>query len=91
MLRASIPEIDVDFETMASYQAPNGDTWLLLHHGEFGRRIVLHRPSGASENEAIKYEFAVFETRFRDTPQYLELRRQVQSRAENAHHEGITG
>ncbi len=76
---------------MASYQAPNGDTWLLLHHGEAGRRLVLHRANGASESEATKYEFAVFEMRFRDTPQYLELRRQVQLRAEKPHHEGTTG
>ena len=64
-------------ETVASYQAPNGDTWLLRRDRQFRRHVVLHLPQGATQDQCGSFELPAFEKRFQDTPQYLELRRQV--------------
>jgi hypothetical protein len=66
-------------DTLAGYNAPNGDTWLLRRDREFGQHVILWIPKGAAADQCISFEVDAFERRFRDTPQYVELRRQVRA------------
>jgi hypothetical protein len=66
-------------DTIASYRAPNGDSWLLRRDREAGRHVILCIPKGAAPDHCVSFDVDAFERRFRDTPQYVELRRQVRS------------